>query len=396
MDTTHKNEPVLTWVMVQHWYQPPHQTEAVVRKVTTESYELIVRLLTEYPNLRITINLAGSLVELWEKYSITHIISALKPLVLSGQVELLGSAIYHPILPLVPSEEIDIQVQRNSDVLTRAFESAYAPAGFFAPELAYSPETMARIAKLGFTYAILDEYHALEPVDPTIAHRIAGSGVRGVFRNRLVSKTFPPEYVVSNFHTISKPHLITAHDGELWGHWHNDDNGFYQKAFSDPRIVFQTVSQYLAKLTDSRETMIRTGTWETENSDYTSNNPFPLWNDPANEIHQRMWKFAHHCEELIANNSIDSNAPLAREQLSLGLVSCGWWWASAKRPAAFSPLTWNPDEIEKVLLALIKSARTLLTVEAEQRVALEKEYAALVALVWEKHWQYAALEAGNK
>jgi hypothetical protein len=45
------------WSNFLHIYQPPTQTEEIVRKVTEESYRTLVHVLKEAPGGRITLNI---------------------------------------------------------------------------------------------------------------------------------------------------------------------------------------------------------------------------------------------------------------------------------------------------------------------------------------------------
>lgn len=127
------------WANFLHIYQPPTQTEAIVRKVTEECYRTLVRVLNEAPHAKITLNINAVLTEQLERYGFKDVIEGLKRLAERGQIEFTGSAMYHPILPLIPGEEVERQIKLNTEVNRRYFGDAYQPLGFFPPKCVTAP-----------------------------------------------------------------------------------------------------------------------------------------------------------------------------------------------------------------------------------------------------------------
>lgn len=145
------------WSNFLHIYQPPTQTEKIVRKVTEESYRAVVRVLKEAPNDRITLNINAVLTEQPAKYGLDDIIQGLRELAQRRQIEFSGSATYHPILPLIPRDEVTRQIKLNTNVNQRYFGEIYNPTAFFPPEMCYSYEVANTVAGLGFRWMIVDE-----------------------------------------------------------------------------------------------------------------------------------------------------------------------------------------------------------------------------------------------
>ncbi len=382
-----KNSATLVWVDILHIYQPPHQNREMLERVVHESYERILYLLAQYPRLNITLNISGSLIELLLANGFDYILKGIKDYYSQGRIELLGSAMYHPILPLIPQAEVIRQIKLNTKLLRQTFGSAYQFKGFYIPEMAYSGGVGHIIKTAGFEWIVLDQLHAKESVNPTIRYTIKENGLGVIFRDRFASRTFPPEFIEKNFNALSSPYLITAHDGELYGHWHKDDKGFYQKVFSDPRISFQTVSDYLQTLKKESTISVRDISWETTPEDIEQNISYPLWKDPGNQIHEALWQFTEKTLQLVESQYADPSYQAARKHLDRGLASCMWWWASARQPILTSPITWNPTEIEKGLLELIKSVRLCDTLSADIKNEQEKEHTRIVALIRKEHAQ---------
>src|SRR5438094_345446 len=73
----------------------------------------------------------------------------------ASQIELTGTALYHPILPLVPAAERRRQIQLNHQIGRRAFGEAFQPRGFFPPELAFAPSIVPSVADSGHEWIVL-------------------------------------------------------------------------------------------------------------------------------------------------------------------------------------------------------------------------------------------------
>jgi len=138
------------WVNFLHIYQPPTQTEEIVRKVTEECYEKLISVLEDGPQGKITLNISAVLTEQLDRYGYSDVIERLGKLAEKGQIEFTGSAMYHPILPLIPEGEVVRQIEMNTKINKRYFGEIYNPKGFSPPEMCYSFDVAKIVAKLGF------------------------------------------------------------------------------------------------------------------------------------------------------------------------------------------------------------------------------------------------------
>ncbi|MDD5068615.1 MAG: hypothetical protein PHN89_03385, partial [Candidatus Pacebacteria bacterium] len=77
----------------------------------------------------------------------------------------------------------------------------------------------------------------------------------------------------------------------------------------------------------------------------------------------------------------------ARKYADKGVASCAWWWASERKIGPFSPVSWNPTEIEKGAKQLLLAVRALSNVDEKIKLKAEKLFAKLHELIWEKHWK---------
>jgi len=123
----------MDWANFLHVYQPPTQTPEVVEQVANECYRKLVAILRRYPEAKLTLNISACLTEQLDRYGLGDVLDGIRECAERGQLELTGSAKYHPILPLIPEDEVRRQIRLNTETNSAFFGDAYRPRGFFAP-----------------------------------------------------------------------------------------------------------------------------------------------------------------------------------------------------------------------------------------------------------------------
>ncbi|MBF0384718.1 MAG: hypothetical protein HQL27_02490 [Candidatus Omnitrophica bacterium] len=335
------------WVPFLHIYQPPTQSESILRQVAEECYRPLVRLLKENTNARITLNISACLTEQLARCGYSDIIDGFGKLAHEGKVEFTGSAKYHPILPLIPPEEIKRQIDLNHKTNSSYFRGVYQPRGFFPPEMCYSREVAKVVRNMGFEWILADE--------------IAYGGKLGAYRNdRLyrIGSTFPlkvffKEREISSaiaygrcrtkreFMRLLNPcinlrdrYLLTGNDGEIYGHHHRGQEKLLVEIFNDKQIKTCTISQLNNIFPQERCVEPVASSWSVWEDELKMGIPYPQWHDPENKIHQYQWELARLAIDAV--NKIQEKQknteflPQARQFLDEGLHSCQWWWASCR------------------------------------------------------------------
>ena len=344
--------PKIIWVNFLHIYQPPWQEEGIIHQTAIESYDYLLTLLTKYPNFTFTLNISGSLIEQLHTLE-PSILTKLQQAVKNKRLELTGSACYHPILPLLPEQEVIRQIKLNQDILFKYFR--ILPQGFYLPEMAYSLAVAKIIKKLGFTWIILDQISKAD-----ILYQIKNLGLKVIFRERVYSQNYPAEIIYQKFHSKEdiKETIITATDGEMYGHKHEDWQGHLEKILVNKDLEILTISQYLKTLKQTQTISLRDSSWETSLKDLKQNIPFALWQDPKNALHKALWILTNFSISLVKKYPQDQNYFWVRYHLDRGLSSCTFWWASAKKTGAFSSFAWHPDMVDKGVEELVRSIRS--------------------------------------
>jgi len=375
----------INWVNFLHIYQPPWQQRGLIEQVSSESYEYLLKLLKTYPYFKVTLNISGSLIEQLANIR-PDLLKKLQGLVRRDQIELTGTAKYHALLPLLSVKEIKRQIELNQAVLKKYF-SLNKSKGFYFPEMAFSMEAARVVKKLGFKWIILDPITYKGIIDNNILYTIKKLGLRVIFRNHKISKSYPAEIIFYKLKKNKEETIITATDGEIYGHFHEDWQGHLEKILQNKDLGIFTISEYLKTLHKKQAIDLRAASWETSKAELKKKIPFVLWNDPKNKIHKSLWALVDLASSLVNKYSKDKNYFWARRHLDRGLSSCTFWWASSKKLSAFAPFTWNPDMIDNGSEELIRSIRSLDKASTREKIKAEKLYIEIKKNTWLTHWR---------
>lgn len=385
----------MLWLNFLHLYQPANTESYNIRKALDKSYWRLLRLMEEHPDLHMTWNISGCLLERLADEKEDAFLERLKFLVKKGRIELTGSAAYHGFLPLLPEAEIIRQVRTNEKILKKHFGKNFKTPGFFFPEMAYSPAVAKLIKRLGYSWAILDEiaYTAVNGHRPE-AGRIyldAASGLKVVFRDRLVSSAYPPDKLQLLIKETKTPAItLTATDSELYGLRHEDPTGEMEKIAKIKDLPSATLSAFIKSVPGRPEkTELAPSSWESSLKDVKNKKPYHLWLDKNNKIQTNLWKLAYLALDLGIKFKKDKNFYYYRWHLVRGLASCTFWWASAHDfSKIYGPYAWSPDEIERGLEDLIRSIRSFADLKAKKKkLEAEAIYLKIKKLIWEGHWK---------
>jgi len=385
----------MLWLNFLHFYQPANVESYSIRKALDKSYWRLLRLMEENSGLRATWNISGCLLERLADEKEKSFLDRLKFLVKQGRVELTSSAAYHGFLPLLPEAEVVRQIKTNEKILKKHFGKNFKPAGFFLPEMAYSPTVAKIIKRLGYSWIILDELaysavHSHRPKADTMYLDVA-SGLKVVFRNRAVSSAYPPDKLLTMLKDKKAPEFIlTATDAELYGLRHEDPTAELEKIAKVKELRSSTISAFIKSLPGRpQKTVLASSSWESSPQDVKNRQPYHLWADKNNKIQTNLWKLAYMALEMGVRFKKDKNFYYHRWHLVRGLASCTFWWASAHDfSKIYGPYAWSPDDIERGLEDLIRSIRSFANFKTKKKkLEAETYYLKIKKLIWESHWK---------
>ncbi|MFW6105070.1 MAG: hypothetical protein ACOC7P_00650 [Chloroflexota bacterium] len=369
---------MIYWAQLLHFYQPPTQVPSVLKKICDESYRPLLQVFEEYPNARVTINFNGVLTDMLMDCGHKDIIDGLRNLAENGQLEFTGTGKYHPILPLIPKEEVKRQIYLNTQTNRRAFGKEYAPQGFFPPEMCYSQDILQPIIKSGYHWIILSGIAcpADWPLDIIYRAECDGQEIAVFFRDDVLSNKISfqdleaKEFIAHLEEWQGEReniYVVTAMDAETYGHHIQDwERTFLAKVYEEleppaepleeikqakalagqhtallanneaaAKIQMVTISQLLDLFPHVPTIEPKPSSWSTTDDDMQAGNYYPLWQDEKNEVHRLQWEHLGICIELVSkalecadNEESRQSATIARGLLDRAEHSCQMWWAS--------------------------------------------------------------------
>ena len=350
---------MIYWAPLFHFYQPPIQVLSVLNRVVRESYHPLLQVLRRAPHARATLNFSGVLTEMLCEAGFSEVVQGFGELAGGGRVEFTGSAKYHAILPLIPQDEVLRQVQSNAVTNRHYLGAAYQPSGFFPPEMAFNHELAASLVQTGHRWVIVSgiacpanvswpvqAVHRVAPFAGRSQERLAVFFRDDVLSNRISFQNIDAEGFAAHLLSLGQAlhgdgYVVTAMDAETFGHhipgWHQRflAEGFRLLAERRDAVMITTLSELLDRFPRGQEVVPRASSWSSTQDGLDQNNPYPLWKDPANRIHQLQWqhtdislKLTHHAMRWAEDEASRKFAGIARNLQDAGLHSCQYWWAS--------------------------------------------------------------------
>jgi len=388
--------------LVLHLYQPPTQEEAVFRKIFSQCYQPLTKLIKTKKNFSLALNIPLSLLEQADKYGYGDWITDIKNLYASERVELTGTAAYHPLLTKLSVASAEKQIVLNEYALgyyfgsRTGFEGEAAVmtkniGGFFAPECAVNTGVVSLVNEFGYDWILVDQtsipnlsYIGYEPVYYTEGDL----GIKIVPRNKRLSD------ILSFYRGSSATQLVDtifasgavqviALDGETFGH-HNpaglDMLEDIINAVTERGGNFVTVRHLLSELKSKNIEEVVESTWGAGYEDMTAGNTYPYWS--GNDIQQNLGsleKILGECMASVPNTEVNHDPtaqPLwfyesmtdtsdeTKEYLKILFWimkfehSDKYWWSS-KKAILGNPLLFHRGMVEKSLVYATEIANSM-------------------------------------
>ncbi|HLD22247.1 MAG TPA: hypothetical protein VJB65_05095, partial [Patescibacteria group bacterium] len=380
---------MIQWTPIFHIYQPPQWDRTIIDRVVREGYRKFCAIIRRNPEFKCTVNVTGSLTEQLVQYGYQDVIDELRAAVRRGQVELIGSAKYHPVLALLPDDEIVRQIELNDNINRSVFGEEYHPNGFWIPELCYSRRVIHVLEQREYKWIIVDPI-SVDHELPSIRERLQlhNSSLSVLVRNRAASDAFfiPTiktaqdffAYLHTHMHHESKVPLITAMDGENIGHHRPESVQLFTDLIHSKKCQFMTGSELLRSYRKTAVIRLRESSWASQMSEIHNHIPYVLWNDSTNSIHHHLWKLLHDVRAIILRHKHDAKFTTARTVLDERLMSDQFWWASAKP-------WWDAHIVCSMIRKTAEVPRILQTVSAEELMRIQQQEDFLIrhVLEWE-------------
>jgi alpha-amylase/alpha-mannosidase (GH57 family) len=380
----------MRWANFLHIYQPADQQPDILQAIVDQSYRPILTYITESEHVKVTFNVTGSLLELFDKFGHKDILEMLKKGGEAGKIEFTGSAKYHAFMPFLGEEDIKRQIIANNETCKYYLGDAYKPKGFFPPEMAYTKKFLPVIESLGFKWIILDEIALTgEPdkVDYTKIYKIKGTKLNVFFRERRLSNLIMSA-VVRSKETLkeamksdlaSSRYIVTAMDGETFGHHRPGLEKMLFDIFSTKDFNLCTISELLDDKRDVVEIEPIASTWASSKNDIDKGIQFLSWSDPENIIHKWQWElFTLVRDEVAKADRKMPTFPALQKHMDIATASDHFWWASAKP-------WWSVEMIEDGAYRLLETLRAVPKVKKDKLAEASSLYEKIISTAF--NWQ---------
>ena len=144
------NKPVTSLVL--HAYQPHIISDDELKYIVDDSY-LPLLLIHERIGIPFTLNIQGCLLDRLPRVA-PHFVEKVNILNKRNMIELMTSAYYHPLLPLISKKSRMYHIEKNIEAHSKIFGAR--PKGFWPPELAWNPASVGELAKYGIKWVMVD------------------------------------------------------------------------------------------------------------------------------------------------------------------------------------------------------------------------------------------------
>jgi len=160
----------------------------IMQRVGRECYlpanNLLLRLIDQFPGIRITFAISGTAIDQMEMFA-PEILESFRMLAKTGSVDFLSEPHYHSLSFLMEGEEFEIQILEHAEKIYEHFQMR--PAVFKNTQLIYNDEIGRRVSMMGFSGALI-EGNVSRRVTPHVLYEHRDrNGLRLLLRNPRLS-----------------------------------------------------------------------------------------------------------------------------------------------------------------------------------------------------------------
>lgn len=139
-----------------HNHQPVGNFLHIMEAAYSNCYLPMLEVLESHGEVKIGFHISGTLLEWLEQYHPEYL-EKISVLCRKGQMELLTSGRYEPVLPVFRREDIIEQISSYSDHLKKL--SGTRPEGLWLTERVWEPQLPSILSEAAISYAVVDDIH---------------------------------------------------------------------------------------------------------------------------------------------------------------------------------------------------------------------------------------------
>ncbi len=142
-----------------HNHQPAGNFDFVLEDAYKKAYWPFLKLLHEFPAMKMTLHNSGFLLD-WLVKNHPEYIELLGEMVKRGQVEVMGGGFFEPILAVLPERDRIAQVEMMAGRIEELF--GQRPGGLWLAERVWEPTLPTTLVKAGVEYVLVDDFHFIK------------------------------------------------------------------------------------------------------------------------------------------------------------------------------------------------------------------------------------------
>lgn len=216
--------------------------QSIMERVAKECYipanRLLLKLIEQHPQIRISFSISGTAIEQMEAYA-PEALASFRALAETGSVDFLSETYHHSLAFLMDSEEFEIQILEHAEKMVEHF--GVRPSVFRNTNLVYNDDIGRRIAMMGFRGVLTEGNMASLRTCPhhVYEHR-DHNGLKILMRNQSLSDDIAFRVALSGWNLTAEKYmswleampedekLVTiAIDYETFGEHHKADTRIF-------------------------------------------------------------------------------------------------------------------------------------------------------------------------
>lgn len=374
-----------------HCHQPVGNFDHVYEEAYERAYLPFIKVLESHPRIKFAVHYSGILFD-WFRKNRPEFLELLKKLVKRGQVEILTSGYYEPILSIIPDDDKLGQIEMANNFIREQFFRA--PRGMWLTERVWEPTLPKILSKAGVEYVLVDDDHLIQAgvaSDKISGYYITeeeGEMVKLLPITRKLRELIPfrpPEEIIEYLNNLPNPNgaaaAVFVDDGEKFGLREGSHKWIYEEGYLEKllllleensgRIESMAFSNYLdeypaqgriylpaASYFEMNEWALPNGSNEFARRSNFRN--FFVKYPEANNMHKKMLHVSNRLRTLSRGKTLfggekkKEELKKARIELYKGQCSCAYWhgifggiYLNYLRHAVYSHLIRSELEIEK-------------------------------------------------
>ncbi len=143
-------------IFVLHNHQPAGNFDYILENAFKRAYKPFIDAVLDNNNFRFAIHFSGYLLKYIEKEH-PEFIEIIKHLAQKKRCEIIGGAMFEPVLILLSERDRNTQIKIMRDYIEKTFK--VSPKGFWLAERVWEQHLAKTLAKNGFQYTFLDDTH---------------------------------------------------------------------------------------------------------------------------------------------------------------------------------------------------------------------------------------------